>query len=365
MKGFNANRLLLARRRRGLTQRQVAESAELTVRSVSGYERGVAVPSHGTAARLARVLDFPESFFQLPDPESLEPEGASFRSLSTLTARRRHAVLAAGALAVELNDWLEQRFDLPAVDLPDDVNTETPRAVAAALRAFWGLGEKTIANMVHLLEAKGVRVFSLTEDCTSVDAFSIWVSDRPFVFLNTMKSGERGRFDAAHELGHIVLHRHGGPGGRQAEDQANAFASAFLMPERTMRSLAPPIPSLAALMPIKKRWKVSLAATLRRFYDLGLFTQWHYDRLNIEIAKRGGRKRELGGAMPRESSQLLRKVLVALQREGVGRSGVARQLAIATPELDSLIFGLVLDAVQGGNGATGPGPHQPSLRLVE
>ena len=128
--------------------------------------------------------------------------------------------------------------------------------------------------------------------------------------------------------------------------------------------MAPRVPSLAALMPVKKRWKVSLAATLRRFYDLGLFGQWHYDRLNIEIAKRGGRRRELGGALPREGSQLLRKVFLALREEGVRRPQLARELAVPSEELDALIFGLVLDKIPGGDSRSSAG-SRADLRLVE
>lgn len=58
--------------------------------------------------------------------------------------------------------------------------------------------------MIHLLEAHGVRVLSLTQECREVDAFSLWLQ-QPFVFLNTQKSGEHSRFDAAHELGHLPL----------------------------------------------------------------------------------------------------------------------------------------------------------------
>ena len=55
--------------------------------------------------------------------------------------------------------------------------------------------------MLHVLEAKGVRVFSLAENTRNVDAFSSWREERPFVFLNMQKTAERSRFDAAHELG--------------------------------------------------------------------------------------------------------------------------------------------------------------------
>jgi Zn-dependent peptidase ImmA (M78 family) len=78
-----------------------------------------------------------------------------------------------------------------------------PEVAAQALRAEWGLGERPIQNMLHLLEANGVRVFSLPRDNASVNAFSVWHGAIPYVFLTTDKSGERGRFDCAHELGHL------------------------------------------------------------------------------------------------------------------------------------------------------------------
>jgi len=67
----------------------------------------------------------------------------------------------------------------------------------------------------------------------------MWKEGTPFIFLNSAKSAERGRHDAAHELGHLVLHRHGGPIGRKAEEQANAFASAFLMPRSSILAHVP------------------------------------------------------------------------------------------------------------------------------
>lgn len=79
------------------------------------------------------------------------------------------------------------------------------------IRNHWGIGERPIGNMVHLLEAKGVRVFSLTERSRRIDAYSLWLEGIPFVFLNTMKTAEHGRTDAAHELGHLLMHRHGAP----------------------------------------------------------------------------------------------------------------------------------------------------------
>ncbi len=112
----------------------------------------------------------------------------------------------------------------------------------------------------HLLESRGVRVFSLAENCAEVDAYSVWRGPRPFVFLNVGKSGERRRFDAAHELAHLVLHRHAAPNGTEAEKDAHAFASAFLMPSASMKAIGRVVPNLGFIIEQKKRWIVSASA---------------------------------------------------------------------------------------------------------
>ena len=83
---------------------------------------------------------------------------------------------------------------------------------------------------------------------------------KPYVFLNTIKSAESSRFDAAHELAHLVLHQDGSVAGRLAEDQANRFASAFLMPRADVLSVLPRVQHLQQLIDKKSRWRVSLAA---------------------------------------------------------------------------------------------------------
>jgi hypothetical protein len=77
---------------------------------------------------------------------------------------------------------------------------------AIELRREWKLGNASAPNLVQLIERHGVGVFSLVEDCRELDAFSCWLRGHPYAFLNTIKTAEHGRFDAAHELGHLVLH---------------------------------------------------------------------------------------------------------------------------------------------------------------
>ena len=359
---FNPSRLTLARQRRGMTKTRLAAEAKLTVRSVSAYEAGDMVPSDGTITDLARILRFPVEFFVAASLEMPSSESASFRALSSMTAGQRDSALGAGALAIELSEWIDARFNLPTPTLPE-LRGHSPEAAAEALRAAWGLGERPIRNVVHLLEAQGVRVFSLVEECKEVDAFSLWRKGTPYAFLNTMKSAERSRFDASHELGHLVLHRHGAPQGREAEQEADAFASAFLMPRGSVLAAAPRLPSLDLLVKLKRNWNVSVAALAHRLHALSLLSDWHYRTICIEVAQRGYKRAE-PGSVPRETSQLLQKVFQALRDDGVTKAAVARQLCIDAAELDSLVFGLVMTPVAGGGSAPSPRRGRDHLRLV-
>lgn len=340
---------------------KLAQLVGLTGRSVSAYEAGEAEPSAATVDELARVLGFPRDFFAAPDIDEPLPEVASFRALTRMTAGQRDAALAAGALAVELAAWVDARFDLPHGEVPD-LRHHDPEAAAEVVRAQWGLGERPIGNMVHLLEAKGTRVFSLAEECATLDAFSMWRGDLAFVFLNTQKSAEHGRFDAAHELGHLVLHRHGGPRGREAEVEANRFAAAFLMPRASVLAVAPRFVSVDGLIELKEAWSVSVAALAHRLRSLKLVTEWHYRSLCIEISQRGYRRSEPKG-IARELSMVYRKVFDALRSEGVSKADLARDLHLRVNDVEALVFGLVLQQVGRGthNGST---PRRGQLKLV-
>ncbi|ABL01257.1 XRE family transcriptional regulator [Pelobacter propionicus] len=363
---FCPQRLTLARQKRKLTKTVLANSAGVVSRSISAYESGDTIPTSETIMALASALRFPAEFFFAPPISRPEVEAVSFRALSSMTAAKRDSALAAGALAVELASWIEHRFVLPGWKLTDvDFRGYQPEAAAASVRSHWGLGERPIKNTVHLLEANGVRVFSLAEDCKEVDAFSYWQEATPFIFLNTMKSGERSRFDAMHELGHLILHRHGGPDGREAEHEADTFASAMLMPRSDVFAHAPKLATLPVIIQMKKRWAVSVAALNYRLHALDLITDWHYRTLCIQISENNFRSKE-PDPCPRETSQLLQKVFAALKNDGVSRSDVATSLCMWTEDLDALIFGLVLTGIGGGKkDGVPPGvTNRQHLRIV-
>ncbi|MET7408675.1 helix-turn-helix domain-containing protein [Streptomyces parvulus] len=355
------SRITLARKRRGMTIVELSRKVGISAQSLSNYEHGRQHPSEETLAKLSDTLNFPESFFLDADLDEIPAGSVAFRARSKLTASRRDVALSVGRLALELDKEISKRFRLPAADIPS-LDKPDPETAAEMIRSRWGLGQAAISNLVHLLESKGVRVFSLAPEYSEIDAFSFWHQEKPFIFLNTLKSAERGRFDAAHELGHLVMH---GPvrslTGPEAEQEANAFASAFIMPRKSVVAHMPKGPFLDQILKGRKIWKVAAMALTYRLHDLDMLSDWQYRSAIVELSKRGYRTSEPGG-IPRETSQVFSKVFKALRDKGISAADVAKSINIEPDELSKYVFGLTLTS-QDGEGVRTSGPR-PTLKLI-
>ncbi|MBF0858698.1 ImmA/IrrE family metallo-endopeptidase [Gluconobacter sp. LMG 31484] len=358
---FNPSRLTLARQRRGLSSRALAEMAGITPVTLSRIENGKNAPEPDTVRKLTLTLDFPEEFFFGETCEAPSPEGVSFRSMSSMTARERDSSRAAAPFAYMVQDWVDARFNLPQPDLLDLSTERDPAAAARALREHWTLGEQPISHMIKLMESKGIRVFSLAEETLRVDGYSCWRDNTPYIFLNTMKSAERSRFDCAHELAHLVLHRHGGPGqGKQAEVEAQQFAASFLMPEADVRAKLPFVTSLDQIVQAKKRWGVSVSALAYRLHKLKTLSDWQYRGTVIELGKRGYRTTE-PHPLEREESAVWKMVLEDLWRDRLTKLEIAKALGLPPMEVEKLLFGLLQSP---SSGSTLRPEKSPKLRVV-
>jgi Zn-dependent peptidase ImmA (M78 family)/DNA-binding XRE family transcriptional regulator len=357
---FNASRLSIARQRRQFTKKALAEQAGVTSLTLTRIESGEThEPAIETVAAIAKVLNFPIDFFYGDDAEQLDPDTVSFRSLSTLSAKQKDAALAAGQVALMLNAWIGDRFVLPDAALLD-LSGENPAAAATSMRSHWGIGAKPITSLIRLLESKGIRVFSLEENNKNVNAFSFWKKGVPFIFLNTYKSPEASRFDAAHELGHLVLHVNGTFRNKDNEREADRFAGEFLMPEGDVIGHVPKTPNIAKLIELKSRWGVSVAALARTTFEIGLSSDWHYRELCKQLAMRGYRTNE-PKSIDREVSTLWRLVFEQLWRDGITREDVADAIGIPRDEVFSLLQGIVSGPESQENQ---PVKQRPSLQLV-
>ena len=338
---FNHTRLSIARMRRRLTNKELAEQAGVAAFTITRLQNGQNRPDQETVEKIAGALRYPVAFFYGDDLDLVQSDAVSFRSLTKMTARERNAATTAGSLGLHVSHWIEDRFSLPKSSLLDLSHETNPEIAARSLRQHWGLGVKPVGHMIRLLEAHGVRIFALSENTASVDAFSFWQGDRPFIFLNNFKTAERSVFDAAHELAHLVIHKHAGTkDALDAEREANAFASAFLMPGDDVRPRMPRLITTEVILKAKIRWRVSAMALAYRLHALKCLSDWQYKSTCIELGRCGYRTGEPQG-IEHERSAVWSKVLSQLWSERITRDDIAEELNIPIDELEALVGGVV------------------------
>ncbi|MHC1550093.1 helix-turn-helix domain-containing protein [Phyllobacterium sp. K27] len=350
-----------------MSKTELAELVGVSPNSIIRYESGEITPSDENLKRLADILSFPVGFFAGEDIDEPRRDNASFRGMASKSAKIMDAALASGTLAFILDDWVGSEFYRSEANLLD-LQHEAPETAAMLMRQHWRLGDKPIKNMVHLLEANGVRVFSLAENTKAVDAFSLWRDDVPYVFLNRFKSAERSRFDAAHELAHLCIHKHGGAHAEYKESdiekQANEFAGAFLMPESDVKSVCDkPIFSVDQLVRYKRRWRVSAAALNYRANQIGLIPTSRSNSNYVEMSRRGWLKNEPEGIL-REQSFIWQEIINDLNTRGITKTKIAEIIKVPATEIEALLFGLANMLAIDGQGSTTP-RRDVNLRLVK
>ena len=360
---FRPEQLVLARQRRKFNKSNLAKEIGKTALSITNYEQGIHEPKPEVVEKIALVLDFPQSFFFRDlNSEPIPVDAASFRALSRTSASLRDSALAGGEFCVVLNNWIESKFELPLTNLPDlEPGIIDPEGASIMVRNQWNLGHVPVSNVLHLLESHGVRVFSLGQECKEIDAFSFWRNEVPFILLGVHKTPERGIFDLAHELGHLVLHRHlTKPSGRNEENEANAFASNFLMPRADVESYGFRYPTFQQLVDAKARWKVSVAALAYRLHDLKFISDWEYRELFKKISVLKNRE---PNSLPREHSVILSTMMATMRSEGKKPSDIADEsLGTYQSDLEEFMAGLTMTSVRGGGESTTP--IRPGLRVV-
>ncbi|MDR1397217.1 MAG: ImmA/IrrE family metallo-endopeptidase [Desulfarculales bacterium] len=341
---FNPSRLTFVRKLRGFTMRSLAQKVGMTERALSQLENGHSQPRPATLTLIADHLKIPAAFFYADDIDCITADSASFRALTKMSIKNRDIALSQGSVAIQINKWFEEKFRLPDQQLPSELgykegrnSFDSPEGAAEALRCYWELAQLPIPNMFHLLESKGIRIFSLSDLATEIDAFSFWHDSVPYIMINAKKTSERHRFDLAHELGHLILHQHERLIGRDIEKEANGFASAFLMPRNELcmtfrRSLTIP-----AMLQQKQKWGVSLAALNYRLHVLGLSTDWIYRSICREIAVKIGRDKE-SDPIAHERSLLIEKIMIAFGNNNLKMESLSEGLRLPPEEISRYLF---------------------------
>lgn len=169
--------------------------------------------------------------------------------------------------------------------------------------------------MTRVIENAGGVVTHFSGLTSKVDAFSMH-RKRPIFIRNLAKESVcRQRFDLAHECGHIVMHTGITTGDDITELEANRFASAFLLPRSAFltdfnNALKNNRFSWSHIYEMKLRWKVSVAAIIRRAYDLKLIDAVQYRYTNVYLRKSGqARTEQFDPDIPTENPELISEAI--------------------------------------------------------
>jgi Zn-dependent peptidase ImmA (M78 family)/DNA-binding XRE family transcriptional regulator len=305
---IQGDRIRQVREMHHLTQSDlVRDIPDLTQPHLSRLESGRAPdPGAEIVSLLSAVLGVTQEFFYKPPAPNLRAHSPQFRARSRLTESAKAAGLQWARLVHEAYQELRLQANRIPVQLTQ-LNGSPPHEAAHVVREVLGFSQdEALPYLVLAIERAGVTMLGLPYNADSLDAFSAWCHDEPVIALLRDAPGDRIRFSAAHELGHLVLH---GPyqTGREIEDEADAFAAELLTPQRAITRAMPRNPTLSSLAMLKTEWGVSIKSLVRRARELGTIDTDRATSLYRQISARGWNKSEVG-YVPDEKPRALRKL---------------------------------------------------------
>lgn len=351
---FVGARLVEARLARGISGAALAELLDISTSAISQYENERIAPRPEVLEQLTRQLNVPTAFF-FRNVLSEEPDRPMFwRSLGLASkaghvqARQRFRWLR------EIVRYVNTHLEFPTIDLPElnigdplGASLEQIESAADEVRLRWGLGDGPIEDAILLLENHGVVVTRTNFGDRGLDAFSYWsaADGLPYVVIGDDKgSAVRERYDALHELAHLLMHSKldvkalsAKRGHRLLEDQAFRFASALALPAKPFLADLW-APTLDAFRSLKPRWKVSIGVMIHRCQELNVTTPEQTQRLWINYSRRGWRKDEPLDDMPVEQPRLLKRSFDLLVSSGTKtRAQIVTDLALPGIVIESLV----------------------------
>lgn len=341
---INGAMITLAREYRGLTQEELAGKLFVTQAKIAKLEGGIQTDiSEPQMKLLSDALGFPSAFFE--QNEDLLGYGSSayyYRKRADLTAtdrKRIHGLV--NLLRIHLKQLLNfvevrGRRTLPQLDIEDYGGSASK--VAQAVRAFWTLPDGPIKNITATLESAGIVIIPCDFQTRSMDATSLRLAEMPpVIFINKNVPGDRWRFTLGHELAHLVMHDipH-----EFIEDEADEFASEFLVPEGDIKAQFSRLPNLRLqdLANLKMYWKVSMAMLIKRAHSLGFLTDNQNRYLWMSMSKLGYRTKE-PSPIEKEEPKNYANVLSHMMQELKYSSSELAELLKINPQDLKLLYG--------------------------
>ncbi|HGM5416890.1 TPA: helix-turn-helix domain-containing protein [Serratia liquefaciens] len=350
--GFQPERLTQIREARGLSKINLGRLVDRSPSTVTKWENGSHSPDAEVLAILGQVLNCPLTWFMKPTTKK-ENNPIFFRTLSSTAKDLCNASERYMEWLQEASIFLQESLDLPSVNIPhlevDDyraIDDELIEIMAAKCRKLWGLDLAPVSDLLLIIENAGVICSRFEQGSAVMDGYSQWNEEerRPYIILASDKDNYyRSRFDAAHELGHLVLHRYvqrlDTINFKPIEDQANKFAACFMLPEESFSVELPPYPTLENFVSLKTRWGMSAQAMIHRAKSLELISPLEYQRLYKSVSARGWRKGEpLDDLRKPETVRLLpRCVNLLLESNVFSKTSLLEALSMSRTDVEDIL----------------------------
>jgi Zn-dependent peptidase ImmA (M78 family)/DNA-binding XRE family transcriptional regulator len=332
----------------------MSEIVGVSPQAISQYENGRSSPSPDVLRSIADAVNLPEHRFIRPRRE-LAQSTIFYRSMSAATKGARARAERRFDWLREIVAYISEFIEFPESNFPDIGLSGDPLLLsddeiedaAERVRSYWRMGDGPIGNVTLLLENHGAIMAMDKLGADTLDGLSEFVADegRPYIIIGTDKgSAARWRFDAAHELGHIVLHSRLDKSllsrpehFKRIEEQAHRFAAAFLLPLASFGEDLFAV-NLDTLRSIKPKWGVSVAMMIIRARHGGLLSEEAERRLWINLSRRGWRRNEpYDDTAEPEQPRLLRRALeIILSERAQTPEDIITNLALAPSDIESL-----------------------------
>ncbi|GAA2730706.1 XRE family transcriptional regulator [Streptomyces nogalater] len=297
-------RLRTLRELMGLTQAQVSSMSGVASSWISDVENGYRDHDDAKLGLIAQATETPIGFFYV-QPMAVPLDSLRFRKLASAKRTVTKRVHALYSESYRVSDDLITSERYPTPPLPftdaDEVTSEEIEELADQTRIALRLApDKPIPHLTRALERGGIAVAPMVltdqsgDEPSSNDHFGVsyWSGLGGTALIGYFPaSGDRDRFTLAHELGHLVLHTFR-PRAKDAEAEANRFASALLMPrERAQEDLSPRM-TLTEYARMKATWGISIQALIMRASAVGRIDETRKRSLYVQLSQRNWRKQE-------------------------------------------------------------------------
>ena len=350
--GFQPDRLIQARESLGITRVALSTLIGVSPATISNWEKGSQSPEEDKLRAIGDAVKLPVHWF-LTSPPDHGSKPYFYRSLASSTKIAREMARVRLNWVAELANLLANWVNWPEVQVPAitkekffNITDEEIELLAAECRKVWKLGLGPIEDVVLCLENAGI-IFARDEiGYSKMDGVSHWseLDDRPYIFVTADKAnGIRNRFDAVHELGHLILHGSVDAATfkqfyKEIERQADLFAGCFLMPAESFSAEVNSPPRLESLLSMKPRWKVSVASMIMRCYQLGIIDSDQKSRLFKGRSARGWTKGEpYDQQFPFEEPRLLnRAIRMLLDHDVITKTDLSHKLGLSENLIESL-----------------------------